>query len=341
MATAEEYDKAAARMRRQPTSVGGALDDRELIRLATLAASSHNTQPWKFRVRGQEIAVLPDYSRRCSVVDPDDAHLFKSLGCAAENLVHAAAAQGFAAEPHFDAMEDAVVVRLEPSLAANRADFSQAILKRQCTKLPYDGKSLSTSELRMLELAGNGPGVRSILLTEPGGVSAVIDDVSQGNAQQLTDPAFRRELISWIRFNPTAAMRSNDGLAGRTGGQPALPTWLATLLARIIITPRAQTDADARNLRSSSGVAVFVAARDDKPAWVETGRAYERFALQAAALDIRTAFVNQPIEVKPLRPQFESWLGLAGEHALLALRFGRVPLAPYSLRRPLEEVIAA
>ena len=59
---------------------------RELVRYATLAPSSHNTQCWRFGIEPQAITVLPDLSRRCPAVDPDDHHLFVSLGCAAENL---------------------------------------------------------------------------------------------------------------------------------------------------------------------------------------------------------------------------------------------------------------
>jgi hypothetical protein len=39
----------------------------------------------------QSIVILPDLSRRCPVVDPDDHHLYVSLGCAAENILQAAA----------------------------------------------------------------------------------------------------------------------------------------------------------------------------------------------------------------------------------------------------------
>lgn len=86
-------------------------------------------------------------------------------------------------------------------------------------------------------------------------------------------------------------------------------------------------------------MAVFVSRQDDKAAWVEAGRAYQRFALQATALGVRTAFINQPIEVPALRPQFESWLNLSGEHAQLMVRFGHGPTAPFSLRRPIDDVI--
>ena len=79
-----------------------------------------------------------------------------------------------------------------------------------------------------------------------------------------------------------------------------LPTWLARGIIGLVLNAKAQADADAGGIRSAAGIAVFVARRHDKAAWIETGRAYERFALQATALGIRNAFINQPIEVPPM-----------------------------------------
>jgi len=82
---------------------------RELVRYATLAPSSHNTRCWKFALDGvgHAITILPDLSRRCPAVDPDDHHVFVSLGCATENLVQAALAHGLKAEVSFDATQEA------------------------------------------------------------------------------------------------------------------------------------------------------------------------------------------------------------------------------------------
>ena len=339
MASTNEYDKAASDLRQPGAEQVGVLDARELIRHATLAASSHNTQPWKFRIQPDSITILPDFSRRCPAVDPDDSHLFKSLGCAAENLVHAAAAQGFSADVLFDPGEDGVIVVLHRDASAHATDLYRAITKRQCVKTAYDGTSLTAREREMLEKAGEGRDVRTIMLLAAAQKDEVINYVTRGNAAQLTDRAFREELVSWIRFNPGEAMRTGDGLFGRTSGQPSLPTWLAKRIIGLVLTPKGQAGTDATNIKSSAGVAVFVSSQDDKAAWVETGRAYQRFALQATALNVRTAFINQPIEVRPLRPQFESWLGLDGEHAQLMVRFGHGAAAPYSLRRPIDDVI--
>ncbi len=56
---------------------------RELVRYATLAPSSHNTQCWLFGAESGLITIRPDLTRRCPVVDPDDHHLYASLGCSA------------------------------------------------------------------------------------------------------------------------------------------------------------------------------------------------------------------------------------------------------------------
>jgi hypothetical protein len=342
MGSASDYDRVARWLRRPGSEqAAGKLDTRELIRHATLAASSHNTQPWRFRIQQETITILPDFSRRCAAVDPDDSHLFKSLGCAAENLFHAAAAQGFHANVQFDPREDGVVIQLCRDASATATDLYRAIAQRQCARTAYDGRPLGAAEIVMLQHAGEGRDVRVIMLLSELQKNEVIDYVTWANLAQLTDQAFRDELVSWIRFTPGEAMRTGDGLSGRASGKPALPRWLAERIIRLVLTPKGQAESDARNIRSSAGVAVFVSSRQDKAAWVEVGRAYQRFALRATLLNVCTAFINQPIEVRPLRPQFESWLNLHGEHALLMVRFGYGPSAPFSLRRPVDDVIVA
>lgn len=89
---------------------------REMVRYATLAPSSHNTQCWRFTISVRSIGVTPDLSRRLLMVDPDDHHLFVSLGCTAQNLIEAAGAAGFRAEvDHASLSESGVAIALEPS----------------------------------------------------------------------------------------------------------------------------------------------------------------------------------------------------------------------------------
>ncbi|WP_181358856.1 Acg family FMN-binding oxidoreductase [Pseudothauera lacus] len=311
----------------------------ELVRYATLAPSSHNTQCWKFRLREDAVSILPDFQRRCPVVDPDDHHLFVSLGCAAENLIQAAAARGLHAEAAFTAAGDeALTIALTPARATASPLF-EAIPLRQTTRAEFDGKALTSAELQLLEKAAAGTGVRVLLLTARSALEQVLDFVIAGNSAQMGEPAFVDELRDWIRFNGAHAARSGDGLFSGSSGNPSMPEWLGRRMFDLFFTAAAENDKYARQIRSAAGIAVFVSERDDKPSWIEAGRAFERFALQAAALGIRHAHLNQPVEVSSLRPAFAAALGLSGGRPDLVVRFGRGTQMPRSLRRPLEAVL--
>jgi hypothetical protein len=336
----ESYEAATARIWRMGTPQGLAGKDlqTELVRYATLAPSSHNTQCWKFRLAERSVQILPDLARRCPAVDPDDHHLYVSLGCAAENLSQAALAHGLKAQPAFDAAANAVQITLEPTQPSESPLF-QAIAQRQCTRGEYDGQALSSQDLALLQQAGTGNGVQIMLLTERPKIEEVLEYVVQGNTVQMNDPAFVAELKDWIRYSGTDAVRMGDGLFAASSGNPVLPAWLGKRLFDVFFTPKAENDKYAKQLRSSAGVAVFVGQTNDKAQWVEVGRAYERFALQAAALGIRNAFINPPVEVRSLRPQFATFLGIGGLRPNLVVRFGRGPKRPSSLRRPVQAVL--
>lgn len=314
-------------------------DLRPLIVGAVKAASSHNTQPWTFRLEPRRITVMPDFTRRCPIVDPDDHHLFASLGCAVENLVLTAQSMGLRAHVGFDAESGAIPVGLEAA-PVSTPELLQAIEVRQCSRSLYDGSALSAAEMRELEEAGRGEGVRLRLLTGEHALGQVAEYVAAGNTDQFADAAWRRELQHWVRFNARSAGASGDGLYGPSMGNPAVPDWLGRLFMRVAFSVKQQNRKDIRYIRQSSAVAVLVSDHDDRRHWVEAGRCYQRFALQAAALNLRTAFINQPVEVPALRPQFAAYLGLgATQRPDLLVRVGRGPLMPRSFRRPVDAVI--
>jgi hypothetical protein len=322
------------------SELSGVTLGRELVRCASLAPSSHNTQCWKFALDadGRSITILPNVTRRCPAVDPDDHHLFVSLGCATENLIQAALAHGLEGEAHFDAAGDAVRVTLAPTRAQTTPLFT-AIPTRQCTRGEYDGQPLSSAELTLLQRAGSSDTVRLLLLTERQAMEQTLDYVIQGNTAQWADAAFVKELKAWIRFNGADAVRTRDGLYSVSSGNPNIPSWIGDLGFAWLVTAKGENDRWARQVRRSAGIAVFVGHVADKPHWVEVGRCYERFALLATALGIRNAFLNQSVEVVALRPGFAAALGLRGQRPDLVVRFGRGAAMPRSLRRPVDAVL--
>jgi nitroreductase len=333
MGSLAEYEAAVAVTRatlHQTPEIG------EFLRYATLAPSGHNTQPWTFRVDGNRIDILPDFSRRTPIVDPDDHHLFVSLGCAGENLALACAARGRPGELRFDSSNGGSAALELGNGAANPSALFDAIPRRQSSRDDYDGKPVSNAEIRTLTASAAVPGVDLVLVIERPQIDRIRDLVIAGNSMQMADKAFVRELRSWMRFSPREALRTGDGLFSATTGNPILPAWLGPAFFDLAFKARAENDKYARQIASSAGIAVFVAQKEDHEHWVLAGRAAERFALQATALGLKCAFVNQPVEVASLRPELANLIGMPGRRPDLVMRYGYGPGLPYSARRPIE-----
>src|SRR5262245_57669833 len=166
----------------------------ELVRFATLAANSHNTQPWRFRLEPGAITITPDFSRRCPAVDPDDHHLYASLGCATENLVVAAAAHGYEAAVRFDdARGGEVRIELATATPVDSPLF-RAIPARQCTRTEYTREAVAPGTLATLEAAASDDGVTVQLYTASRDLERLLELVVAGTTAQLRDEAFLREL---------------------------------------------------------------------------------------------------------------------------------------------------
>jgi hypothetical protein len=334
-----DYSEAVAPLRATIPARSNA-DMRYLVHHAVLAANSHNTQPWLFRSRDRRIEIAPDLSRATPVVDPDNHHLFASLGCAAENLSLAAAAAGARANAGFMSQTSGIGIELEPAEPLEDPLFA-AIRQRQCTRVDYDGRAASGESLKLLEQAAAVSGCSVLLITDKAMIDKVLDLIVAANTAQIEDPAFMRELKSWIRFNPASAVAKRDGLYSACSGNPTLPSWLGNAIFEKIVTAKSENEKCISQVRSSSGLAIFVSESNDPEHWVQAGRSYQRFALQATLLGLKHAFLNQPVEVAAFRPQLASLLAVGDKRPDLVVRFGYGPQMPMSMRRPVDHVLTS
>lgn len=312
----------------------------ELVRLACLAANSHNTQPWKFRLAANSLTIIPDFSRRTPIVDPDDHHLFASLGCAVENIVQAAPLLGLAAgiDPPAD-LHDGITVRLEGA-TIGPSPLARMIHLRQCTRAGYDGRPIANGDLKALEAAAAGGKTNLTLLASPEDIGRFARLIADATMSQMQDSAFVAELKDWIRFSYGQALDTRDGLFSLCSGNPALPGPVGRVLLGFVVTAASESQRYEEQAKATSGIAIFSSAEDSPQHWFDAGRSYQRFALEATRLGLKHSFVNQPVEVPAFHADLLKAAGRAEGRADLVVRFGYGPEMPRSLRRPVEAVIA-
>jgi nitroreductase len=313
-------------------SGGAALQD--LVRAATLAPSSHNTQPWLFRLEGQTVELLADRTRALPANDPDDRELTISCGCALFNLRVAAAAAGLDAEVALlpDAADADLLarVRLAPSVAAQAdAELSAAMAERRTTRERFAASAVDPQALRNLVDAVQSEGATLTVLDTDDQRLAAAALVAEGDAMQWANPSWRRELAAWMH-----PRRRGDGLT-----LPALAIPVAQLVVRTFDMGHGVAAKD-RELADESPVLAVLTTEGDMPRdWLAAGQALQRLLLVGVRRGLQASYLNQPVQVAALRPKLQQITGRPG-YAQLLLRIGSpTQVLPAAPRRPLADVL--
>lgn len=316
----------------------------KMVSYAIKAPSGHNTQPWLFHIKDDVIEIHPDLSRSLPVVDENHRELYISLGCAAENLIIAAGAMGY--ETRYSVLSNVghdSFIRIE--LWRGNPETShlfEQINKRQTNRSVYKGRIISPDTLDMLNILVNDPTVQ-IHYYEHGtaGFITLQEYVRVGNAIQMMDDDFKKELLSWMRFNWFQIKNSPDGLSYKVMKSPPLPGFLGKTIVGSFLKPDAQNKTDMEKIDSSSHLVLFTLPENTIENWVQLGRVLQRFLLKTTRLGIDCAFLNQPCEVNKLAAKLPESLDLDGEVPNILLRIGYADPMPYAPRRNIDDVVTS
>jgi nitroreductase len=295
-----------------------------LVPYAIQAPSSHNSQPWLFRVTNGLLELRADRRRRLPVVDPDDRELIISCGAALGNLE--VALHNFGYEGSFELVPSAS----DPDLLARiglgaqrdvtlmeRALFA-AIRIRRTHRLPFLPRTPEADLMSSLEAYGYQHGVWFRILQTDANRQAVAELVSEGDREQMMNSAFREELVSWLHPNRT---RSRDGMPGWTFGMGELTSLTLPLVVRTFDTGAGRAAIDRDLTLGSPILAIIGSPSDTRHDWLQTGRVLTQVLLRAAVEGVAASYLNQPIEVPELRRRVGALLGTSG-YPQLILRMG-------------------
>lgn len=316
---------------------------RALVRFGVLAPSSHNSQPWLFRILDHRLDLYADRTRALPVSDPEDRELLIGCGSALHHIEVAAHHFGFAGQVLLlpdpgrpDLLASFELGDMRPAEERDHRLF-QALRTRHTARFAFEHRSLP-QEL-VAELAGLAAeyGIwLDVVHTESARV-ALAELVTEADRAQMASPAFRRELAAWLHPNRS---RSRDGLPGYAIGLGALASLAAPLVVRTFDLGDGRAAENHDLALHSPLLAVLGTAADDPPGWIETGRALSAVLLRAEAEGVAASFLNQPVELPELRQRLVQLLGHSG-FPQLVLRMGYPPVrARGTPRRPVEEILA-
>ena len=314
------------------------------LNFATLAPSSHNTQPWLFRVLNDTVELYADRNHALRVVDPHDRELTISCGAALHHLRTAVRFFGHAEQttlipdPHHPDL--LATVKLGEAKPHDYHDvlLFRAMPDRRTNRGPFKPDPIPTDALsKVLQLEDTH--THSVWVhwwDLPNEKHRVVELVGLADKTQFADDAFRTELAHWLRSNLTEA---GDGIPGYSQGLGVVESYVGPWVVRTFDVGDGTAAKDEKLADGSPLLVLIGTDTDTRAAWLAAGQALSRMLLVAQSYGLAASYLNQPIEVPEVRPTVAGLAGRTGFPQLL-LRLGYpTTVPPLTPRRRLEDVM--
>lgn len=310
----------------------------ECIAAATLAPSSHNTQPWRFRLLRDNLDLIADRTRALPANDPYDRELTLSCGAALFNLRVAAAARSWTAMvdefPFPDDVDLLARINLYTGPAAplkGARRLAAAIPGRRTYRKRFLDDPVPQSTIDALVTAAEAEHCFAAPIVGSAARESTADLIAEADQIQWADPVWRREISSWMH-----PQRRNEGF-----GIQGLSHRAAQVVARSFDLGTGVAARDREILAGSPLLFVVGSAADTDPDWLRAGQAMQRVLLTAFEHGLQASFLNQPLHLARLRQRIQE-LAPGAHTPQVLLRLGRPAdtLAPV-VRRPTSDVMTA
>jgi hypothetical protein len=310
-----------------------------IIESAHRAPSSHNTQPWLFHIyvassdystvdseNNVLIDVFADGGRWLKVADYSGRELLVSCGCALENLLIAAEAEGFSVDCKFESIEHItdewmLVAQVhmhyqsdnKSAIEDHHVDGLYKSIKLRVTFRGEFSDRLIPLDVKMEIMVAAESEACRLVFVENDLKKKLSDMIYDSNDVQWNDPKFRSELASWIK-----PFSSGEGL--RIGPDCAnCFTQVAFKNLSILGNFIGSRDRDLALSAPALGI-LFVNKSDNKD-WVYAGQSLQRALLVASKHDLFASYFNQPIQVSKSF-EVEQALGITDATACVMFRLG-------------------
>jgi hypothetical protein len=311
---------------------------RDVVDLARLAPSIHNTQPWWWRIAGDGLELWGDRSRALASVDPEGRDLMVSCGAALHHTLAAAGALGLAAEvvrlPHDGPVDLLARIELAPGTPDPDAGRTIAAIRDRVTDRRRF-TSWPVPDQRVTSLA------RSVGHTLAAAVP--VTDVSlrfrvellleRARLVRAHDVGYLAETDRWIDRSSVDGIPHGaiPPVTGEAGERPH------RFISELAFTRSSQS------VESTDGLVVVATTEDGPMAWLQAGEALSSLWLKATTGGLSLVPLSQVVEDPASRRSLQGELAAPFSCPQILARIGWQEISrstlPRTPRRPLGEVL--
>lgn len=283
---------------------------RFLLTVAVRAPSTHNCQPWRFKIENDRLFVYRDTNILLPQSDSTHRYAYISIGFLLHHIIQIG--EWLSMEPkHTLLMEGECVAEitfLKATKGKEAPQIVKAIFMRKNRRGVFEMKAIpqdvlaSATHADMLDL----PFPEIKVLIGHGDISRVADATATVMRRVYAKTSFRREMSKWI--TPTGSSRK-DGIPGYSLNQPAIMSWVLPTLIRFVNMGKVLAGLNKTAIASAPAAFGF-GAPDTPLGWVSVGYAASHAVLTLVAHGFDYSVFVASIEYKDTRQSVGSIFGL-------------------------------
>lgn len=322
-------------------------DEKEILILASLAPSGHNTQPWFVKYREPfHWTICNDKTKWLNGVDPTQRETILSIGAFLQNLEYAANNLGYNCA--FDLVasnnEDEEIINVKLCKSANVPKFEiEKILHRRTLRSNYLNEIIKKEDLGYL-FENETDFINYFPNTSQEHLYLNTQTIEANKIQSYRDDA-QTELANWIRFSNQDVEIYRDGLTTASMEIEGFSGWIV----RNFYDKQSVMKKDFREksieqvvdqVSQSAGWLVITSLDNSVLSLLETGKRLQRIWLKVRDKNIAIHPMTQILEEEKTRTMVNDGIGIK-ENIQFLLRVGYVDNypEPVTLRRPIDQFV--
>jgi hypothetical protein len=319
-------------------------NEKEILYLASLAPSGHNTQPWFIKYIGPYHWIIGnDKSKWLPAVDPTQRETILSIGAFIQNLEFAANNAGYSCQFNLLAVsnqdENIMEVHLQKTAGIVKYDINK-LLKRRTVRSGYltdtlkkeDASHILEGEMDFSHFLSSGSQEYNWLN----------EQTIEANRIQAYRNAAQTELSEWIRFSNEDVKNKCDGLTLAGMEIEGFPAWLLRNFydqENVMKNNFREQGIDkVKTQVSQSAGWVLITSKDNSvETLLETGKRFQRIFLKVRDKMLAIHPMTQILEEPETKQQVNSSIGIS-DNIQFILRMGYLKNypEPVTVRRPVN-----
>lgn len=314
----------------------------EILQLASLAPSGHNTQPWFVKyLEPYHWVIGNDKSKWLPAVDPLQRETILSIGAFIQNLEFAANHFDYSCEFNLLASsnqdENVMTVKLIKGVFVTSYDITK-IRNRRTVRSNYLTDALKSEDV--FYLLENENNFFHFIPNNSKEYNWLNEQTIEANRIQAYRDEAQKELSEWIRFSSNEAKKHCDGLTTAGMELDGIAGWVLRNFYKqenvMKNNFREQGIDKVKKQVSQSGGWFIITSKDNSVATLlETGKRFQRMFLKVQDKNIAIHPMTQILEESETKHQVNNSIGIKDEIQFI-LRMGYVKdyPEPVTLRRP-------